>query len=247
MIVFAAKTDQCGDQDRVRRFHVLRAATVEIDVPLKELERIDGPFLASRFDHVEMTDQKDRPAGARAMKAGHQVGFSWIRAHDLRVDGGKTCVTKSLGHGLRSGTDVAGRVRRVDLDQLLENVARELAIGVARLRAEHDRGGESEAKIERDFSCHLGTRLPMQTPGFCLIRPLQRRMSPGRIHWLCGNRVGACEFRDCFSRRSCRDRPTSLEGSHQLKWTPVYPCIQSSALYPSRRRARWATRPRSSI
>ena len=122
------------DHDGVAVFHVLRAAAVEVAVLLDELKGIGRPVFAARFDHVEMPDQQHRLVLAAAVQAHDEVLLAVVRAQDLDVALGKSGVAKALRHGFRRGGHAADRVRRVDFDQLLENVVGELAGGVVNLR-----------------------------------------------------------------------------------------------------------------
>ena len=96
MKILFAQTNERRDHDGVGRFHVLRAAAVEISVAFEKMKRIDRPFVAPRFDHIEMADQKDWAARAGAAQSRHQVSFARIRAQHLRIARGKPGVAQAL-------------------------------------------------------------------------------------------------------------------------------------------------------
>ncbi len=134
MEIFLVETDQGCDEDRVGGFHVLRAAAVEVAIALEKLERVDRPILAARFDNVDVADQKDRAMRSGAAQAGDHVSFARIWAEDLHVAGRKSSLAQALRHSFGGRGGAAGRIGRVDFDELLENVAREPAVGVIGLR-----------------------------------------------------------------------------------------------------------------
>src|ERR1700690_2867876 len=125
-----------GDQKRVAVLDVSCAAAVKVAVLLEELERVHGPVLAARFDDVEMADEQQGFLRARAVNARDQVAFAVVRSEHLHVACRKTGIEQALGHGPGSNRGAADRIGRVDLNQLLEDVARKLLCALAYLSAD---------------------------------------------------------------------------------------------------------------
>ena len=105
------------------------AAAVEVAVLLGEHERVHRPVLALRFDDVEVREQDHRPLRAGAAIAHDEVALLRRRSEHAHVGIRKASRLEPRGHRLRSLRRVANGVRRVDLDELLEDLLR------ARLRA----------------------------------------------------------------------------------------------------------------
>jgi hypothetical protein len=66
--------DEVGDEDRRHRLVVDRTTGAEKSVDLLQLERIERPVLAPRFDHVG--DQEDRLARPGAAQPRHHVALA---------------------------------------------------------------------------------------------------------------------------------------------------------------------------
>ena len=135
-VSFFLHADQRCRHDGVAILHVARAAAVVVAVLLDELKRIGRPILAPRFYHVEMADQQDWLVLARPMQADHHVLLLVIcvRTQHLNVAVGESGIVKALGHRFRSRGYAAHRVRRIDFDQLFENVERQLSRRFVRWR-----------------------------------------------------------------------------------------------------------------
>ena len=73
---------------------------------------------------------------ASAVNPRHHIAFAVVRPQHLHVARGKTRIKQALGHGLGRNRGAANRIRCIDFNQLLENVARELLSGVVQLSAE---------------------------------------------------------------------------------------------------------------
>ena len=130
-IAFLLQTNEIGDGNGIGFLHVLGAAPIEIAVLFHEFERIGGPILAPRLDHVEVTDDQNgarRRAGPSPI-AGNQISLTVIGPEDDNIGCGKPSVEQSLRHGLRSRRGASDGIGGVDLDQLFENVVRHLAGG----------------------------------------------------------------------------------------------------------------------
>src|SRR6185436_10220506 len=126
LVALGAIAQQRRHHDRVAVLHVLRAAAVEVAVLLHEHERIDTPVLAQRFDDVEMTDQQHRAFATGALQARDEILLAPARPDDVHVLGGETSVEQPLRHGFGGWRRAQAGLGGLDLDELLEQVAREL-------------------------------------------------------------------------------------------------------------------------
>ncbi len=142
LVAFLLVADQRRDERRGHELVIARAAAVEVAVLLHELVRVGGPVRAQRFHHVDVGEQQDRLALARAVQACDQVAALRRCLERLHVRVGEARGLQTCGHRLRRFVRVAHRLRRVDLHQLLVDVARELllprqlAVGRRGLRAD---------------------------------------------------------------------------------------------------------------
>src|SRR5262245_53410559 len=119
------QANQIRRDDRRHRFVVARAAAVEESVLLEEDERIERPVLAPRLDDVEVREEEEWLARAGPAIARDQIVLARIGAREHHVRRGESGGLQPRGHGLGGLGDAAGRrVGRVDLDELLENLAR---------------------------------------------------------------------------------------------------------------------------
>src|SRR5262249_12003925 len=119
------QANQVGSQDRGHRLVVAGPTAVEEAVLLEEHERIERPVLALRLDDVEMGDEEERLARAGAAIAGDQIVLARVRAAHLDVRRRESGGLQPRGHRFRGFCDVArGRIGRVDLNELLENLPR---------------------------------------------------------------------------------------------------------------------------
>ena len=106
-----------------------RAAPVEIAVLLDQLERIDRPVLALRLDDVEMREQQDRLARAAAAQARDEIALARRGREDMHVGRRRSRPRAAAPPSPRPPCSVSPvAVTRVDLDQLLVDVARELLL-----------------------------------------------------------------------------------------------------------------------
>ena len=117
--------DERGHHDGVAVLHVLRAAAVEIAVFFDELEGIGSPVLAPGLHHVEVPDQQDRLMLSRTPQPDHQIFLPGIRPENGDIAVRKTGGPQPRCHGLRGRRHVTDGVGGVDLDELLENRARQ--------------------------------------------------------------------------------------------------------------------------
>ena len=130
---FALVADQVGDPDRGLRFVVQSAAAVEVTIALDELKRIHAPVFALGFDDISVGEQQDAVCCAPLRDSARQGStFSGWRRPGKISESGKPAAFKTRGHSLGCGRCRAGRVARLDLDQLLEDRASELLIGERR-------------------------------------------------------------------------------------------------------------------
>ena len=154
--VFLFHANHRHHEECVSRFHVDRAAAVEVAVFFDEFERIDGPIFAARFHDVEVADHQNRFASAGAVEARDEVSFSRIRTTDVEVGLGIAGIAKTLGHRFGGNGGAADRIGGVDFDELLVDVAGELVRGselsgrVGRLRAQRCRNRKAHQNRKRE-------------------------------------------------------------------------------------------------
>jgi hypothetical protein len=74
-----------------------------------------------------MADDQDRLQARRARSAisHHQIAFAVIRAQNFDVFGRKSGSEQPLGHRVGCYRRAAYRIRRIDFDELLENIMRQ--------------------------------------------------------------------------------------------------------------------------
>src|SRR5713226_8996575 len=125
-ISFFFQADEIGDQDGVAFLHIFRAAAVEVAVFLDEFEGIGGPVRPERFDDVQVPDKQDGLAFSGSAKTRDEILLAPIGPGYMNVVFGKASVEQTPGHRFGSSGDVANGVGGVDLNELLENFAREL-------------------------------------------------------------------------------------------------------------------------
>ena len=120
---FAAVTDEIRDPDRSLGLVVAGAAAVKVAIALDELERVHAPVFAFGFHNVGVRQKQERFAPAGAAIAGHQICFAWAGSADEDVGFGKAGGLQPGGCGFGYGGGLAGRVARLNLDELLIDVA----------------------------------------------------------------------------------------------------------------------------
>ena len=125
--LFLSQADECRHERRRPAFLILRAAAVEVAVLLVEHERVHRPVFTLRRDDIEMGDEQDRLARALATITNDQVAFGLglflAAADNLDVHLGEARGQEPHRHPLGSDGRAPGRMRRVGLDQLLEDFA----------------------------------------------------------------------------------------------------------------------------
>jgi hypothetical protein len=94
-------------------------------------------------DHVEVGEQQERPAGARAAQPRHEVPLALVGPQHANVALREARGLEPGGHRLRGPGRAADRVRGVDLDQLLEDIVGEPSVRIEALAA--DIGGRGHA------------------------------------------------------------------------------------------------------
>ena len=145
-IAFFFQPNKIGDQNCVAVFDVFGAAAVEVAFLFDELERIGGPIFAAGFDNVEMADEQDRRANARAVNAHDKIAVARIGAEELHIAIGKAGASKPRGHSFGGLRGAAHGFGSVDFHELLEDAARQLARFVIEsgARSNSDAGGKSQ-------------------------------------------------------------------------------------------------------
>jgi hypothetical protein len=161
-VALLLRPEDVRDEDRRHRLVVGRAAPVVVAVPLREDERVEigRPVGLERLDDVEMREEQQRPARARAAAdPRNDVVLLGARTADEDVGLGNAGIAEALRHRDRRRRHVARRHPRVDLDQLLVDLAGDLLVRVQRagrvhgrtlLRGEREGEGEGECKRRRD-------------------------------------------------------------------------------------------------
>ena len=127
-------SDEVRDERRRREFVVGGAAAVVVAVFLGQFERVERPVGRKRLDHVEMSKQQDRLAGAGAAQSRHQIALARRRLEHLHVVARKAGGAQPCCHGVGGPPRIPCRRDRVDLDQFLIDVERELLLRRKRLR-----------------------------------------------------------------------------------------------------------------
>jgi len=144
--------DEICDQDRVPHLIVGRAPAVEVAVLLEKGERIDGPVRAAGRHDVQVRES-DNGAATRSGAAipRHEVAVLCIGTDQhANISRGKSRRDEPPRHGPCRAGRVAQGVRRVDLDQLAQNVARQCAIGGRRFALGDRPAGERPEQRSRD-------------------------------------------------------------------------------------------------
>ena len=142
------EADQVGDPYRGHRLVVGGATAVVVAVLLEERERVDRPVLLACLDHVEVGEQQQRPARARAPQPRDEIALALVGPEHPDVALREAGRLQPGGHRLRGPGRAAHRIRRVDLDQLLEDVVGKLLLRIEALGAQgrsrraHERSGE---------------------------------------------------------------------------------------------------------
>jgi hypothetical protein len=73
-----------------------------------------------------MGEQQYRPSRPTAAKTRHEIAFVWCRREDLNVGGGEPSRSEASAHGFRSFVGITGGGDRIDFDEFLIDVSREL-------------------------------------------------------------------------------------------------------------------------
>ena len=92
-----------------------------------------------RFDDIEMADEENRFARARAVNSRDEIALARIWPEHLHVIAGKSRTAEPRRHRVSGGGRVAHRISRINFDQLLENVVRHLPRGRVRLSGQRVR------------------------------------------------------------------------------------------------------------
>ena len=118
------QADESGHRNGVAVFHVLRASSIEIAVLLDKLKRIRGPVLTAGFDDIQMSNGQDRLGHLRRFHGAVQRDSLYVRWGRERSHHAQEIRRQAAAfpwHWRRRG--IPDGVRRVDLNQLLKDVA----------------------------------------------------------------------------------------------------------------------------
>ena len=128
------QADEICHQQSVSGFHIFSAATVKIAILFNKSKRIGGPVFASRLDDVQMSDEQDWLARTSATVANDQIFLVIARTGSLNIFFIETGFTQAFGHRLSGRRHVSNGIRRVDFDQLPDDIVRKLLVLGPRLR-----------------------------------------------------------------------------------------------------------------
>jgi len=131
LVTLPVQAQKGGHKGSVGVLHILRAAAVVVAILFDKLKGIGVPVGAERLHHVHVTEKEDRLL--RGLTGGTQaddeVLFARIWPQQMHVLRRKSCVKEPLPHRRGGRGHVApGRVRGIDLDELLEDLPRQGAI-----------------------------------------------------------------------------------------------------------------------
>ena len=198
---------EVGDEDRGHRLVVGRASAIVVTVLFDELERIEigRPVFFLGFDDVDVRKEQKRLQTRRATPSvSHdEVAFARVRTADEDVGGRKPRSPKTRGHRLGGNGGAADAVRRVDFNELLVDVVRELLVRRPHLggdrclpqQTQRRRSGDGQpANRGRGWHPQRISRRAFQNPSAAgdhrTGRPV-RRASPLPLQAVCGeHRMG---------------------------------------------------------
>ncbi len=120
--------DKCRHRSRIRLLHILRPPPVEVPFLLRKHKGIRRPILPLRLHNIEMPDDQHRLLRAPGPAAipRHHIAFALIRPQHHNVLRRKPRIQQPLPHRLRRNCRTPHRIRRIDLNQLLEDFMRQL-------------------------------------------------------------------------------------------------------------------------
>src|SRR5207247_6714262 len=125
-IAFFFQADEIGNENGVAVLHVLGSAAVKVAVFLDEFEGIGGPVLAVRFDDVQVPDEQDGLAISSSAQTDNEILLPLVGSRDMDVLLSETRFEQTASQRFGSGRPIADGARRIDLNELLENIARQL-------------------------------------------------------------------------------------------------------------------------
>src|SRR6266851_7359852 len=145
-IAFFFQADEIGNENGVAVLHVLGSAAVKVAVFLDEFEWIGGPILAVRFDDVKVPDEQDGLAISGSVKANDEILLPLVGTGDMDVPLSETRFEQTASHRFGGGGHIADGVRHIDLNELLENVARQLLCLIRTLRSSPERAARDQTE-----------------------------------------------------------------------------------------------------
>src|SRR5258708_4330524 len=125
-ISFLFQADEIGDQDGIPFLHVLGATAIEVTVLLDEFEGIGGPVRAEGFDDVQVPDEEDGLAFSGSAKTRDEIFLAFVRPGYFDIARGEASIPQTNGHHFPGGGFMSDRTRGIDLNELLENLVRQL-------------------------------------------------------------------------------------------------------------------------
>src|SRR5947209_13121188 len=145
-IAFFFQADEIGNENGIAVLHVLGSAAVKVAVFFDEFEWIGGPILAVRFDDVQVPDEQDGLAISGSVKANDEVLLPLVGTGDVEVLLSETRFEQTAGQRFGGGRHIADGVRRIDLNELLENIARQLLCLIRTLRSSPERAARDQTE-----------------------------------------------------------------------------------------------------
>src|SRR6266705_2090092 len=145
-IAFFFQADEIGNENGVAVLHVLGSAAVKVAVFFDEFEWIGGPILAVRFDDVQVPDEQDGLVISSSVKANDEILLSLVGTGDMEVLLSETCFEQTASQRFGGGRHIADGVRRIDLNELLENIARQLLCLIRTLRSSPERAARDQTE-----------------------------------------------------------------------------------------------------
>src|SRR6266699_1558665 len=113
---------------------------------LDEFEGIGGPVLAVRFDDVKVPDEQDGLAISGSAQTNDEILLPLVGTGDMDVLLSETGFEQTASQRFGGGRHIADGVRRIDLNELLENVACQLLCLIRTLRSSPERAARDQTE-----------------------------------------------------------------------------------------------------
>jgi hypothetical protein len=165
----ALHADQVGHVDGGFVLVVGGAPAVEESVLLDERERVQVPVGGIGLHHVDVSQEQDGPpTRVSAPQPGDQIALAGSGLDDVHVGRVEAGLEQPIRHGLRGRGVVTHRIGRVDFDELLEDLPRQLDVFVGRIGLGRclvrPTGRQRAAGGQEDHRAHAPTDLHVESP-----------------------------------------------------------------------------------